>query len=150
MWLAFQPIVDYPRHTIFAHEALSAPVSLRSRTRPSSSRPPIGSGGYTTSGAGFDGNLAEILAWTPPDVVVFANLHPLDLADHDLYGAGAPLSSQARRVVLEVTERSSLHQVKDLRDRIRALRELSYRIAVDDLGAGYAGTLRSPSSSRRS
>jgi EAL domain-containing protein (putative c-di-GMP-specific phosphodiesterase class I) len=29
--------------------------------------------------------------------------------------------------------------VKDTRARVRALRELGYRIALDDIGAGYAG-----------
>ena len=139
LWLAFQPIVDYPRRAIFAHEALVR-----------SSEPPLADpsqlfeaadrlGRVHDLGRRIRRQLSEILEDTPPDVVVFANLHPLDLADHDLYGASAPLSGQARRVVLEITERSSLHQIKDLRDRIRARRDLGYRIAVDDLGAGYAG-----------
>ena len=51
----------------------------------------------------------------------------------------APLSKIAHRVVLEVTERSSLDEVKDVRARVAALREMGFRIAVDDLGAGYAG-----------
>jgi EAL domain-containing protein (putative c-di-GMP-specific phosphodiesterase class I) len=42
-------------------------------------------------------------------------------------------------VVLEITERSSLDEVKDARRRVAALREMGFRIAVDDLGAGYAG-----------
>jgi EAL domain-containing protein (putative c-di-GMP-specific phosphodiesterase class I) len=42
-------------------------------------------------------------------------------------------------VVLEITERSSLSDVLGLRDRVAALRRAGYRIAVDDLGAGYAG-----------
>jgi len=41
--------------------------------------------------------------------------------------------------VLEITERASLDQVKDVRARVAALREMGFRIAVDDLGAGYAG-----------
>jgi EAL domain-containing protein (putative c-di-GMP-specific phosphodiesterase class I) len=41
--------------------------------------------------------------------------------------------------VLEITERSSLDEVKDARVRVAALREMGFRIAVDDMGAGYAG-----------
>jgi EAL domain-containing protein (putative c-di-GMP-specific phosphodiesterase class I) len=41
--------------------------------------------------------------------------------------------------VLEITERASLERISDVRGRIRKLRDLGYRIAVDDLGAGYAG-----------
>lgn len=69
----------------------------------------------------------------------FVNLHSADLNDADLYDERSPLSLVARRVVLEITERRSLEQVADVGDRMRMLRELGFRIAVDDLGAGYAG-----------
>lgn len=69
----------------------------------------------------------------------FVNLHPADLADHDLYEPGAPLSRHARRVVLELTERTSLETVPELPVRLDQLRALGYRLAIDDLGAGYAG-----------
>jgi EAL domain-containing protein (putative c-di-GMP-specific phosphodiesterase class I) len=42
-------------------------------------------------------------------------------------------------VVLEVTERSTIDDVKDIQIRVTALRRLGFRIAIDDLGAGYAG-----------
>jgi EAL domain-containing protein (putative c-di-GMP-specific phosphodiesterase class I) len=42
-------------------------------------------------------------------------------------------------VVLEITERSSLDRVADLPSKVALLREIGFRIAVDDLGAGYAG-----------
>jgi EAL domain-containing protein (putative c-di-GMP-specific phosphodiesterase class I) len=51
----------------------------------------------------------------------------------------APLAQIANQVVLEITERSSLDRVPDVRSRIASLRAIGYRIAVDDLGAGYAG-----------
>jgi EAL domain-containing protein (putative c-di-GMP-specific phosphodiesterase class I) len=41
--------------------------------------------------------------------------------------------------VLEITERASLEDVEDLGDRIVRLRRLGYSLAIDDLGAGYAG-----------
>jgi EAL domain-containing protein (putative c-di-GMP-specific phosphodiesterase class I) len=40
---------------------------------------------------------------------------------------------------LEVTERAAIYRVDHLPARIRKLRELGYRIAVDDLGASHAG-----------
>ena len=42
-------------------------------------------------------------------------------------------------MVLEITERASLDGIDDVRQRVARLRDLGYRIAVDDLGAGYAG-----------
>jgi EAL domain-containing protein (putative c-di-GMP-specific phosphodiesterase class I) len=41
--------------------------------------------------------------------------------------------------VLEVTERATLDDVPDVRERVARLRALGFRIAIDDLGAGYAG-----------
>jgi EAL domain-containing protein (putative c-di-GMP-specific phosphodiesterase class I) len=72
-------------------------------------------------------------------VVFFVNMHPDDLLDDSLYDASAPLSALAPDVVLEVTERSPIDSVPDVRERVRALRALGFRLAVDDLGSGYAG-----------
>jgi EAL domain-containing protein (putative c-di-GMP-specific phosphodiesterase class I) len=70
---------------------------------------------------------------------VFVNIHPLDLADDMLLGLDDPLAARAGDVVLEITERASLEGIPDFRTRILNLRDVGYRIAVDDLGAGYAG-----------
>jgi len=71
--------------------------------------------------------------------VAFVNVHPLELADDAILLPEADLSRHARAVVLEITERQSLDTISDLPGRIRALRGLGYRLALDDLGAGYAG-----------
>ena len=49
------------------------------------------------------------------------------------------MAAFARRVVLEITERASVTHDEALNRHIDALRALGYRVAVDDLGAGYAG-----------
>jgi EAL domain-containing protein (putative c-di-GMP-specific phosphodiesterase class I) len=59
--------------------------------------------------------------------------------DDSLLDPSAPLSPFASRVVLEVTERASLDGVAELSNRVARLRSLGYRLAIDDLGAGYAG-----------
>jgi len=69
----------------------------------------------------------------------FVNLHSSDLADPTLYDPASSLSAFAQWVVLEITERASLEGIGEVEKRIRALRDMGYRIAVDDLGAGYAG-----------
>jgi EAL domain-containing protein (putative c-di-GMP-specific phosphodiesterase class I) len=66
-------------------------------------------------------------------------LHSADLNDEELYSPDAPLSKIAARVVLEVTERASLYEVKNLTEGVRKLKALGFQIAIDDLGAGYAG-----------
>ena len=44
----------------------------------------------------------------------------------------------ASRVVLELTERATLDEVDGAHERLDR-RKLGFRIALDDLGAGYAG-----------
>jgi EAL domain-containing protein (putative c-di-GMP-specific phosphodiesterase class I) len=70
--------------------------------------------------------------------MVFVNLHLLDLFDKQLSSAFAPLTKVAHRVVLEITERTSLQGQADLRYRVQELRELGFKIAIDDLGGGHA------------
>jgi EAL domain-containing protein (putative c-di-GMP-specific phosphodiesterase class I) len=70
---------------------------------------------------------------------LFVNLHPQDLLDPTLYLPDSPFSAIARRVVLEVTERVSLDRISEVMSRIADLRALGFQIALDDLGAGYAG-----------
>jgi EAL domain-containing protein (putative c-di-GMP-specific phosphodiesterase class I) len=69
----------------------------------------------------------------------FVNLHADDLLDESLYDAAAPLSALAPEIVLELTERSPIEAVPDMRERVRRLRALGFRLAIDDLGSGYAG-----------
>jgi EAL domain-containing protein (putative c-di-GMP-specific phosphodiesterase class I)/ActR/RegA family two-component response regulator len=138
LWVAFQPIIRAD-HSVYAYEAL-----MRSE---SSALPHPGAvigaaerlGALNVLGRLIRARAAEHIAKAPGGANLFVNCHPLDLMDDDLYCPEAPLSQQARRVVLEVTERSSLDEVKDVRGRVAELRALGFRIAVDDFGAGYAG-----------
>jgi EAL domain-containing protein (putative c-di-GMP-specific phosphodiesterase class I) len=75
----------------------------------------------------------------PEGAKLFVNLHSADLNDEELYSPDAPLSKIATRVVLEVTERASLYGVKNVAASVAKLKALGFQIAIDDLGAGYAG-----------
>jgi EAL domain-containing protein (putative c-di-GMP-specific phosphodiesterase class I) len=86
--------------------------------------------------------VASNLAALPPALsttLVFVNLHAQDLLDPQLFSPEAPLSAFAYRIVLEITERTPLEEIPDVLARIGRLRAMGYRIALDDLGAGYAG-----------
>src|SRR5262249_39970491 len=82
---------------------------------------------------------AHAFAAVPNDALLFVNLHTRDLLDPTLTTPDAPLSKLAHRVVLEITERSAVADIKDIRARVSSLRAMGFRIAIDDLGAGYAG-----------
>jgi len=70
---------------------------------------------------------------------IFVNLHPAELRADLLAEATDPLLALAERVVLEVTERASLEAGPKLDHELARIRGLGYRLAVDDLGEGYAG-----------
>ncbi len=134
MWLAFQPIVD--RHGApYGNEAL-----MRS-SEPSMSQPGLILDAATLlARIGTVGRRVRALAATgPTDGALFVNLHPEDLFDDDLLDERAPLTSLASRVVLEITERASLTSSPNLTARVARLRELGFRMAIDDIGAGYSG-----------
>jgi len=85
------------------------------------------------------GLVAQDIASFPEPAQIFVNLHPHDLMDDQLVLGDCPLTEHSRRVVLEITERATLEGMTDIRARVAKLRGLGYRIALDDLGAGYAG-----------
>lgn len=74
----------------------------------------------------------------PERGVAFVNLHANDLFDRTLTSPFSPLTKVASRVVLEITERNSLDGMTDVRYRVAELRDLGFRIAIDDLGGGHA------------
>lgn len=78
----------------------------------------------------------------PGGALAFVNVHPSDLGDDELLDPSSPLSLEARSVVLEVTNRTPLEDVTNVRGRIRALRDLGYRIGVDDVRSGGASLQR--------
>jgi EAL domain-containing protein (putative c-di-GMP-specific phosphodiesterase class I) len=139
LWMAYHPIVSTTTHETVGFEAL-----LRS-AEPSLPHP----------GAVLDaaerlgqldvlGRIVRDRSTRPIELhkrpeLLFVNLHVTDLLDPHLLAETSLLSTIASQVVLEITERSSLEKVPDVRSRIAALRDIGFRIAVDDLGAGYAG-----------
>jgi EAL domain-containing protein (putative c-di-GMP-specific phosphodiesterase class I) len=138
-YVAFQPIVSMRERRVFGYEAL-----LRSY-EPTLPTPGdlLGAaerlGRVHELGRAIRARVASEAANAPADAKLFVNLHPLDLNDQELYSGDSPLARIAERVVLEVTERASLDGVTDVSARAKSLRAMGFQVAVDDLGAGYAG-----------
>jgi EAL domain-containing protein (putative c-di-GMP-specific phosphodiesterase class I) len=137
LWMAYQPIVRADG-SLFGHEALMR-SDLKALPHPGAMFDAAERLGRVHDLGRAIRSRAAASIGDPAGRSLFVNVHALELIDADLYAASAPLSAWARAVILEVTERSSFERVPDLRARIRDLRGLGYRIAVDDLGAGYAG-----------
>ena len=139
MWMAFQPIITGQDHALFGYEALMRtkepslphPGAVLDAAETLNRMPELGRRVRALSARAFEN--------APRDAVLFVNLHTRDLLDAELYESTSPLGRIAERVVLEVTERAALDVVKDVVARISVLRYQGFRIAIDDLGAGYAG-----------
>jgi EAL domain-containing protein (putative c-di-GMP-specific phosphodiesterase class I) len=139
LWIAYQPIVSWSRRSTFAHEALVRNEEPTLRSPPDLFEAAERLGRLEELGRNVRDRVAKTLDANPVDGLLFINLHAMELADDRLLAPDAPLSRHAARVVLEVTERAPLEQIRDATTRVAQLRALGYRIAVDDLGAGYAG-----------
>ncbi len=139
IFLAFQPIFRGPHKVLFGYEALlrsrmpelPSPLAVLREAEELARLPGLG--------RRVRRRAASVFTNMPEGALLFVNLHPNDLLDDDLYDPHTPLSEVARRTVLEITERASLEGISDLRTRTAELRRLGFRIALDDLGAGYAG-----------
>jgi EAL domain-containing protein (putative c-di-GMP-specific phosphodiesterase class I) len=139
MTLHFQPIVHAGTRARFGYEALlrSADKALPHPGAILDAAERLERIG--TLGRNVRAQAAKVIASAPPERgLMFINLHLLDLFDKQLLSPFAPLSKVASRVVLEITERSSLEGQIDLRYRVAELRELGFHIAIDDLGGGHA------------
>jgi len=139
LWIACQPIVSWQDQKIIAYETLVRTDELSLRNPVDLFEGAEKLGRTEELGRAIRGLVATLIPRAPDSALVFVNLHPNDLADEDLYASDTGLAPFAKKIVLEITERAALDEIRGLRDRVERLRAIGYRIAVDDLGAGYAG-----------
>src|SRR5262245_13410912 len=136
--LVFQPIVRAVDGTIFGYEAL-ARTDEASIPTPGALFETAERLGRVHEVGGVVRDRAAVFLARAPSLTLFVNVHALELTDDALLSPAGVLATHARSVVLELTERSSFEHVPNLRARVSLLRRLGFRLAVDDLGAGYAG-----------
>ncbi len=139
LFVVAQPVVSLADRAVFAYEILA-------RTR----EPSVPHAGAFFGAAeeldrvrdldrAIRVKVGELLPSLPEGSNLLINLHPESLSDPELLSEESPLRPYAPRIIYEITERSDLHSLENARDQVTRLRALGYRVAVDDLGAGYAG-----------
>lgn len=139
LWMAYQPILRAADGSLYGYEALVR-TAERSFPHPGALFDAAERTGRVHElGRAIRAKVASSVGVAGAHGALFVNLHPQDLLDPSLLSPDSPLAAHAQNVVLEVTERASLEGIADLPRRIKGLRGLGYRVAVDDLGAGYAG-----------
>jgi EAL domain-containing protein (putative c-di-GMP-specific phosphodiesterase class I) len=137
--MVFQPVVSWTAKSLFAYEALvrsreetlSQPRELFDAAERLNQLPELT---YRIHAA-----CAQQLKSLPEYALLFVNLHIKELLLVDEFARMSELVPYAGRVVLELTERASFEQVSDMSTRVARLRSYGFRIALDDMGAGFAG-----------
>jgi diguanylate cyclase (GGDEF)-like protein len=135
----YQPIVHADSHQPFAYEALCRP------THPEFPHP-----GALFETAELTGRVVPLgrvvregavkaLEVLPEGTTLFVNLHPLELNDPEFSSIEPFMARWAGQVVFELTEVAAIRHHGRVRDIIRMLRARGFRVALDDLGAGYSG-----------
>jgi EAL domain-containing protein (putative c-di-GMP-specific phosphodiesterase class I) len=78
------------------------------------------------------------------DQLLFLNIEPdsihdPDLASDEFIGRIREAEIDPGQVVFEVTEHAVVQDLAAFRDQLARLRQIGYRLALDDVGSGYAG-----------
>jgi EAL domain-containing protein (putative c-di-GMP-specific phosphodiesterase class I)/DNA-binding response OmpR family regulator len=137
----FQPIFALPNLSVFGHEALT-----RGPAGTPFESPEVLFDYATRSDGVWDleqlclrttaGNAKRL----PGKHALFVNVETEVVQRLEQGGAKAlePLLGLGREIVLEITERAAIHDYALFRDSVQSLRDLGFRIAIDDAGSGYA------------
>lgn len=137
LWMAFQPIIDR-NWTIIGYEALL-------RCEESTLRNPLQ---FLSAAEHLDRGeellvKARAAALAPivsrPNVSLFMNVHSSQFGYELLLGPRDDFILQAQRIVLEISEEHHLADDASADKTICELKSRGFRLAVDDLGAGYSG-----------
>ena len=139
LWMAYQPIVRAVDSSVFAYEALMRVEEPMLPHPGAVLHAAERADRIHDVGRSVRANVVAGTRAADKDWLFFVNLHPEDLLDASLFLADSPFAALAEHVVLEITERMSLDHISHVQEKVTMLRELGFKIALDDLGAGYAG-----------
>jgi EAL domain-containing protein (putative c-di-GMP-specific phosphodiesterase class I) len=137
--IVYQPIVRWSTRSVYGYEALV-------RSREASLPDPYSLfdaadrlNAHQALGRAIRARVIEPIDALTSGQALFVNIHANELLDDSLFDDTSPLARHSDRIVIEITERDALDGVKDARARVQRLKDRGFRIAIDDLGAGYAG-----------
>ncbi len=138
--VAFQPIVRADTGQIYAFEALLRPHREDFSNPGEMIEAAETVGEVERLGLAIRARVAAILEAHPDrHELVFVNLHATEIGRGLLSHELEPLRPFAHRVVFELTERADVNSHAAAEDELRVLQAIGFRVALDDLGEGYAG-----------
>ena len=140
LYMVFQPIVRAHDCSLYAYETL---MRNRSKTLGNPVKVLAAAevlGRIEDLGRVVRERVADVLDRHPEQSLpIFVNIHPNEFKSKLLCADDDPLRRYSSRVVFEVTERATLTQDDKLTKELETIRSCGYRVALDDLGEGYAG-----------
>jgi len=136
---ACQPIVEVKTERVFGQEVLCRPGDPLFPGPAELLHTAAQVGKLTNLGRQLRQQVADMVGRTDGDQLLFVNLHPMELHDPQLCDPAAPLSRRAGRVVFEINNSRNIRDQNRLRRVLGRLRELGFRILLDDLCQGYLG-----------
>lgn len=134
----YQPIISTRDGAIEGYEALCRPQTEYFKSPRALIDAAVAAGKIWEVSRLIRRKIARELRDLPEASSIFINLHPAVLDDPEFLEGDPSLLPWAERVVFEVTERHGIPDFERCRESIMRLRACKYRIAVDDLGSGYA------------
>jgi diguanylate cyclase (GGDEF)-like protein len=144
MDIAFQPIWELDRDEILGYEALARPSARYGFDGPGEAFELAERTGvaHQLCSAARNSALAHARG-LPEEALLFVNISPKTL-EHDMLSGESLIDAvraaglEPNRIVLELTEHATTRLRQVVRE-ISRLRELGFKIALDDVGAGNAG-----------
>jgi len=136
--IVYQPLVAIDDHSIFAYEGLVRCSQQELRNPHVLFNVAEQGGRIWPLSRLLRRKTVEPVTRMPDTSLLFINLHPADFEDPELLKPEPYIEQHAPRIVLEVTERAAIGDYDAFRKNIATLRDIGLRIAVDDLGSGYA------------
>lgn len=134
--MVFQPIVSIAGNRVVGVEAL-ARFDTEPRRSPNVWFDDAAKVGLATElDLAAAGRALAILPDLPPAVDLYVNVLPESVFSERFRELMATVTGDS--VVLELTEHAPVHDYGRIRSAVGALRENGFRVAVDDVGAGYA------------
>lgn len=132
----FQPVVRAGTREVYGYEALCRPRHEMLGQVELLFEVAVDLGRVVELGRAVREPILAALPDLPRDSVLFINVHPQELNDPQLLDSG--FDAHAARMVVEVTESAAIKDTGYARVALARLRERGFRIALDDLGSGYA------------
>lgn len=134
----YQPIVDAHTNQVAAYEALCRPQGDAFRTPIELIAAAEGAGRVAELGRVLRRIAVEPLERLVEPTMLFLNVHPLELGETLLDTDEDTVLPWASRIVLEITENTAVKKMDYVKAVLGSLKQRGFRIALDDLGAGYS------------